>query len=134
MTPEQYALERTLVDRATARWRQIAGKRNWLSAEEAKHPELTACDNAMRGRVEQYEVLRDIPARVLAYLSGDGRTVTTWAGDWLGVVIRVGSREWRPSLHSDKRRYYRVRIGAQHYIGHGAGPGTCISLRAVQST
>ena len=131
MTEEQYLAERAIIDRAEAYRQRIAPKRNWISAEEAAHPDYAACDNAMRGRVEQYEVLRDLPDRIVAYVGRDGRTITVWTGDMLGTAEPL-SKTWRPSRDSGLRRYYRVRIGTRRYVGQSEGAGMSIRLRVVK--
>ncbi len=132
MTQEQYFAERAIVDRAEAYRRRIAPNRNWISAEEAAHPDYSACDNAMRGRVEQYEVLRDLPDRLVAYVGQDDRTVTVWTGDVIGTA-EPQPATWRPRWDSARRRYYRVRIGTRRYVGQSEGAGSYIRLRAVKT-
>lgn len=83
-----YAIERAICDKAEAYARATMlrdGKQtNYLTAEEAKHPDYAACDNAMRGRVELFELHRDKPAAFSAYVVGG--KVTTWMGDVVGEI------------------------------------------------
>lgn len=57
-TETDYRRERAICDKASAYWVANAGyaKNGWssLSAEKAAHPDYAACDNEMRGRVEQW--------------------------------------------------------------------------------
>ncbi len=131
MTEEQYLAERAIIDRAEAYRQRVAPKRNWISAGEAAHPDYAACDNAMRGRVEQYEILRDMPDRIVAYVGQDDRTITVWAGGVLGTAEPL-FKTWRPSWDSELRRYYRACIGTRRYIGQSEGAGSYIRLHVVE--
>jgi len=70
--PETYRKEKAICDAAAEYARQVMvtrGKRcNYLTAEEAAAPVYAACTNEMRGRVEQYEILRDLPETIVAYI------------------------------------------------------------------
>ena len=101
-TESEYLRERAICDKANAYWQANAthGRSgSSMSAELAAHPDYAACDNAMRGRVEQFEILRDMPEKFTAYLAntghdsaGDNLPVTVWTGDALGTawVYTVG--------------------------------------------
>lgn len=123
MIDEQtYRTERAICDKAAryARRTMKRNKGNFLTAEQAAHPDYAACDNAMRGRVEQFEIFRDKPARLVAYLSSDVRRVTVWTGDELGAV-RMGA-PYRSNM-GDKRYPFRVNIAGAEYAGIGYGGG-----------
>lgn len=142
LTKERYAIERAIVDKAEAyRQRVTGGKRNYLTAEETAHPDYSACNNEMRGRVEQYEILTDPPEKFVAYIGegnkngmgcdrivGQSYPVTTWAGTKLGIATkgaswRVYSR-WGTHMHQ-----FYARITGREYTGRGFGPGMSIVLR-----
>jgi hypothetical protein len=123
-TETDYQCERALVD-ADNEWMQQFRKPNgWIvisKEEQATRPaNLASVDNDMRGRVDQFELLRDKPARFSAYLAhdcGDGvgsrLPVTVWTGLEIGsaVVRSIGSRR---GLSSTRQRYGRaVRSGAR---------------------
>ena len=146
LSPEQYAIERAICDKAQAFWNVNAtfSKNGWssLSAELAQHPDYAACDNAMRGRVEQYEILRDLPEQLTAYVSSEQtreqrdatnyiacrRYVTTWTGDILGECY-LGSG-WPVRSFIGPRMYQATAwIGGREYTGRTFGPGMCINLR-----
>lgn len=89
-----YRAERALCDAAAAYAARIMReggdkrRRNYMTKEEAAAPVYAACNNDMRGRVEQFELLRDMPARFSAYLGNgsagpivhDGRDVRRRSG------------------------------------------------------
>lgn len=134
LTSEQYAVEKAICDKATAFWKANAtynrGMSSSLSAGLAAHPDYAACDNAMRGRVEQYELLRDLPEAFLAYLSEvDGRLrVTVWTGLPLGYATRGPS--WRvDSAYGTHMSQYHAVINGREYTGRGFGQGMSIRLR-----
>ena len=132
LTPEQYLIEREVCARADAYWKAHAtyGRGGWssMSAELAAHPDYAACDNAMRGRVEQYEILTAPPAKLSAYVSSDGVTLTTWAGDVLGqVYLGCG---WRVHSHIGSRMYQAFAwIDGREYTGRTYGKGMLVNLR-----
>lgn len=143
-TPEQYATERAIVDAAQAYAESIMcdanGKRvrNYLSKEEAAAPVYAACDNAMRGRVEHFEIMRDLPDSFVAYVSSDssdaiGGTVQigVWTGNPLGrgTVCTIGKRR---SQYGERQRYGRATIGGKEYRWQGQGRGMYCTLRAVK--
>jgi hypothetical protein len=129
-----YERERAICDKAQAYARATMATRGpkccYITAEEALHPDYAACDNAMRGRVEQYEVLRDMPDRFCAY-AGAGR-VQTGAGDDLGALHWTSSR--RIGGYVSSRYYYgRAIIGGVHYSAQGHGKGMYLILRKLKN-
>jgi len=81
----EYLAERAICDTAAAYAEStMAGRRNYLTAEEAAAPVYAACSNEMRGRVEQYEILNNPPESLVAYIGADGVSVTVWTGLKLG--------------------------------------------------
>lgn len=131
LTKEQYAIERAICDKAEAYMTANAthGKHmSSLSAELAKHPDYAACDNDMRGRVEQYEILTEMPHTIVAYVGSDNKTVTVWTGLHIGT-LRETSR-WRVNSYiGTHMRQYHARIGRNVYTGRGFGEGMAIVLR-----
>jgi hypothetical protein len=111
-------------------------------------PALThcACGNAFpvhpvgycggSGYAAQREELRDRSKPFFAYLSGDGRHVTSWTG---GELMRV-TQSWpceltRASNWHDARSYRCVRAVDCHWgrwYGRGSA-GVCIKMRAAKS-
>lgn len=132
-----HARERAICDRAAAYAESImceggdTRRRNYLTADEAAAPEYAACDNEMRGRVEQYEILRDLPERIFAYLGepvGGDFPVTVWTGRPIGKA-RAGT-SWRVwSGYGTRMTQFYARIGGREYTGRGHGSGMCIALR-----
>lgn len=143
-TPAQYRRERALCD-ADRQWSKAAmaenGPRaNFITAEQSKRKpkRLQQVDNAMRGRVEQFELLRDLPDSFCAYLEngkpdgiGARLAVTCWPGDALGhaVVYTVAKRgnQW-----GERQRYGRATIGGKIYRWQGQGAGMYATFRAVK--
>lgn len=134
-----YDLERAICDKAEAYRRAVCtmanGKsRNWLSGEEAAHPDYATCDNAMRGRVEQYELARDKPAKLFAYVHAEKDStwkITTWAGDVLSTDLAVGRsyRNPRRSYTSNTLTPIRVKtIWGDWYHGKALGAGVYVKL------
>lgn len=82
-----YAAERAICDKAAAYAEQFRQRNGWIviPADAAKHPDYAACDNAMRGRIELYELHRDKPERFSAYVVDNGE-IATWPGDVIGKV------------------------------------------------
>lgn len=135
---EQYERERKLVSAAAdyAEFIMREGgakrKRNYLTKEESANPIYAAVDNAMRGRVEQFETLSNVPYRIFAYLGKNGK-VTTWQGDILGT-FRVVSHWLMPNSAYTSRMYaVNATIGGKHFTGRGLGEGMCIALKVRKS-
>lgn len=133
-TETDYRRERAICDKAMQYAERFKQKNGWIviPAEDAKHPDYAACDNAMRGRVEQFELLRDLPDRFSAYLSSDCSKVTTWAGDTLGQAWILSSRPAGGSVYSCRYYYGRARIGGKLYSWQGYGDGMLCRLRAIK--
>lgn len=132
-----YALERAICDKAQAYARATMAARgprcNFLTAEEAAHPDYAACDNAMRGRVEQYELLTNLPERFGAYVSSDGKNVTTWTGDILGSCY-LGAG-WKHRGFTAPRQYQATAwINGREFTGRTFGSGMFIGLRETAAS
>lgn len=138
ITPEQYAIERAICDKAEAYAEAIMTeggtkrRRNYLTAEEAAHPDYAACNNDMRGRVEQYELLRDRPDKFTAYISSCETMATVWTGLPLGRATVTAS--WKPGRSRDVMKQFVVWMGGNRYIGRGFGSGMYINLRKANKT
>jgi hypothetical protein len=103
-------------------------KRNYLTEDEAAHPDYAACDNDMRGRVEFYELMRDKPEQFFAYVSSDGKNITTWTGLFLGTVS-LGAG-WHVNSYISNRMYQvTARVFGRTYTGRTMGAGMCANLR-----
>jgi hypothetical protein len=150
--PEAYRETRARVD-AWARWaEQFKGRNGWtvIHAEAAAAAPVKVT-NEERSAVEVYEVTRDKPERLTAYvqivdLAGQpsGHTdrnvtrgcyvqVTTWTGDILGSGRVTSLESWRSNM-GDWRFSVRVQIAGAAYVGTAAnGSGGCINLRKARS-
>ena len=134
ISAEIYASERDICDKAQAYAERVmtsgSKRRNFLTKEEAAHPEYVACDNAMRSRVEQYELLTTRPGRFSAYV-GKGGTITTFTGDVLGTATPTSTWKTPRSFVSQTMTQYRVTMAGRAYTGRCGGEGLHIALRAV---
>lgn len=137
----RYEEIRAIVDKADAYWQSVTGgKRNYLTAEEAAHPDYAACNNEMRGDVEQFELLNNPPERFVAYVGeplreGDANSflLTTWPGQPIGT-IHVTSK-WRVHSHWGSHMYaFHAHMGGREYFGRGFGQGMCVSLRETAAS
>lgn len=148
LSPDEYKSARAVVDKADAYWQQVTGgKRNWISREEAEHPDYAAASNDLRGRVEQYEILTNPPERLVAYigtLTHEERnrtnvaslrryTVIVWTGEQIGTATQ--GAKWRVNswIGSHMAQYYAT-IAGREYTGRGLGEGMCISLRETAAS
>lgn len=131
---KDYQRERAICDKANAYWQANASfSRNGASSvsrELTQHPDYAACDNAMRGRVEKFELLRDMPERFTAYLSSDMRRITVWTGDELGPVHIFN--EWTSNF-GDKRQAGTATIGNAQYSVLAFGAGMYCHLRKLKA-
>lgn len=140
LTPELYAAECAIRARADA-WFEAHARTEpdgWrsLSAEDAAHPDYAACNNDMRGRLEQFEILTNPPENIAAYLAKtqDGTLrVCTWTGHALGTARAVST--WRvQSAYGSTMSQYVARIAGREYTGRGFGEGMFIRLRETAAS
>lgn len=138
LSREEYEAARAICDKAQAYWKANAtySRGGWssLSKELSAHPDYAACTNAMRGHVEQFELLTNPPEKFSAYIGSDGRTLTVWTGTVIGDAQAgrswpTGSRFCGTSLVS-----YECTMAGRHYHGRSQGPGMCINLRETAAS
>lgn len=142
-TKTQYRRERQLVA-ADHEWsrrvmRENGLRANFITAEQnARKPKrLKTVDNNMRGRVEQFEILRDLPDRFTAYMGcgSDHAGAIVEIGVWTGNVLgrgQIRSIGPRKGWTGERQRYGRVRIGGRLYAFQGPGAGMYCRLRAIK--
>lgn len=140
-TQADYENERAICDKANAYWQANATHGKFgssMSAELCAHPDYAACDNAMRGRIEAFELLRDLPDRFCAYLesnkpdgAGARLNVTCWPGNVLGQAC-IHTVAKRGNGHGERQRYGRARIGGKLYSYRGQGSGMYAYFRAIK--
>jgi hypothetical protein len=134
ITQTQYEVERAICDKAQAYWKANATftKDGWSSMgkELCARPDYAVCDNAMRGRVEQFELHRDRPDRFTAYISSDGNFATVWTGDKIGQVIFESKTE-RKSQDGAVYAYVIKSNWGKTYRGYGMR-GLCINLKLAK--
>lgn len=133
-----YERERALVDAADTVFRRRAPdvwrKGGTIPESVTSSPERQAVDNAMRGRVEQFDILTNPPAALVVYV-GDRvegnpsrRWLTTWTGDRVGTCY-LGSG-WRVNSFVGDRMYQaHARIAGRDYTGRTFGDGMSVVLR-----
>ena len=143
-----YETERAICDKAQAYADAImrGRKGNYLTAEEAAQPDYAACDNAMRGRVEQYELIHRTPEKFVAYLGegkrngmgcdrlvGQSYPVTTWTGDQIGNAT-IGS-SWRVNSYVGTHMHQiYARVAGREFTGRGFGVGMAVVLRETAAS
>jgi hypothetical protein len=148
LTPETYAIERAAVDKADETMRRmapdVANRGGYLPVEISRHPDYAAVDNAMRGRVNQYELLNDTPESFVAYVGklhartdsayGLGsRDLTTWTGDVIGTVT-LGAG-WRVQSYIGSRMFQAyARVNGREFTGRTFGEGMLVSLRETAAS
>lgn len=152
LSAAQYEIERAICDKAQAYAESIMSNggakrtRNYMTAEEAKHPDYAACNNDMRGRVDQFEILRDLPQKLTAYIGsrepngmgcdreiGRSFPVTVWTGLQIGnctLVEHKGSSRFK----FDRTYQCYATIGGREYTGRTAGVGMYVNLTETASS
>lgn len=131
-----YEHERAICDRATAVLESLwvdHAKGGAIPAVVTSHPDWKACDNEMRGRVEQFELLNDPPECFVAYIDKD-HAATTWTG--LKLSTRgVCTGMWRVnSWMGSHMAQYRFIIAGREYTGRGFGEGMYIRLKETAAS
>lgn len=142
-TEKDYKRERKLVT-ADMEWSRNAMRENglhanYITAEQlARKPKrLQVVDNDMRGRVDQFEILRNLPDHFTAYMGcgpdhvGAMVDIGVWAGNPLGrgQIRTIGPRK---GWSGDRQHYGRVTIGGKLYSFQGPGAGMYCHLRAIK--
>ena len=145
ISPEQYAIERAICDKAENFAEQFRNHNGWIviPSDAAKHPDYAACDNDMRARVEEFEFFRDMPERYGAYIATDTETrrcpgegewikLTLWTGVQIGKGMIVSS--WCQGATRMFSGWVRARNPVtgewREYAWRGQGVGMYASLRA----
>jgi hypothetical protein len=84
--------------------------------------------NEQTGKVEQYRLREEKPDAFGAYLSSDGKAVTTWTGDVLGFVMGSVVRD------RSRRENYRFsfRMNGRDYYAQGSGCGMYCGCKAYK--
>jgi hypothetical protein len=143
LSPERYAIERAICDKAhetmRANWPGYA-RGGAIPDAVTSHPDWQACDNEMRGRVEQYELLTAPPETIFAYMGEpDARAcnyesaqpwpVTAWTGHRLGTAFARAKWKTPGSFVSSHMYQFSARIAGRDYTGRGPGAGMYVRLR-----
>lgn len=151
LNADQYKVERAICDKAAAYAESVMceggskRKRNYLTKEEALHPDYAACDNDMRGRVDQYEILTELPERVAAYVGNrepNGMGVDRMAGRsyplqvWTGLQIgncTLVERKGRNRFGEKSYQCYAT-IQGREYVGQSGGVGMWANLKETAAS
>ncbi|MFE2999324.1 hypothetical protein ACFXG4_30485 [Nocardia sp. NPDC059246] len=95
---------------------------DWVTVVPVPLPQDQA--EAIRTRAD-LDSLTHGPGRVAAYVSSDGRTLTTWSGGELARVI-----DHRRGRRSD---WWKFERGCHTFYGFNAGPGSSVMVRAYST-
>lgn len=149
ITAEEYATLRAICDKADAcaKFLMAGRKGNFITAEEAKHPDYAACNNEMRGKVEQYDLLHATPETIYAYVGTPNRNgmgldrtygqtypVQVWTGLPIGYATKGKSWRIHGSAWGTHMSMFYARINGREYQGRGFGEGICITLRETAAS
>lgn len=151
LSAEQYAIERAICDKAAAYAESVMceggtkRKRNYLTKEEATHVDYAACDNDMRGRVNQYEILIELPEKIYAYvgnrepngmgvdrIAGRSYPLQVWTGLQIGNCTLV-ERKGRNRFGEKSYQCYAI-IKGREYTGRSGGVGMWASLKETAAS
>jgi hypothetical protein len=107
-----------------------------VSEEEKMTTTAAACTyacNASTSAQEVAEFKTREAAPYTAYLSSDGKRITTWTGETLGAIISTGtpikSRGWDTNTHTP----FRARcIDGRVYFGRHNGGGVYLRMRPLK--
>lgn len=85
--------------------------------------------NDETGKVEQYRLREERPDKFSAYLSSDGKRVTTWTGDTLGYVMGIPRRS-----SDDRVTLFSFRMNGRDYHCRGSGYGMVCGCKAYKGS
>lgn len=83
--------------------------------------------NAETSKVEQYRLWQEKPESFGAYLSGDGKAVTTWTGDILGYLMGAPNRS-----RCGRFVTFAFRMNGRDYYARGSGRGMYCGCKAYK--
>lgn len=138
-----YQRERALLDSYNEWARQFLQPNGWtvIPAGTVAPGELATVDNAMRSRVERFQLFSDAPDSFVAYIGkpqGDGMgqtwTVTTWTGDVICHATRGAVWRTPHSYVSSTMAQFYCLLGGREYTGRGAGEGMSIHFRETAAS
>jgi hypothetical protein len=147
-SPADYRREKRLLDQYEAWAAQFTRPNGWTVIPAKARPKGKAAlvDNAMRSRVQRFEIFTQSPDCLTAYI-GDGRLdgmgidricgqsfpVTVWTGEPIGYATR--GRQWRvnSAYGSNMAQFYAV-INGREYSGRSFGAGSYINLKETAAS
>lgn len=125
ITAEQFAELEPKVSANQARIRELPN--GMPSAEFRAALPFPDIGNKETGQVEQFRLHRDKPDSFGAYLSGDGKRVTTWTGDTLGFLIGAPNR-----ARNGRFVTFTFRMNGRDYHARGSGRGMYCGCKAYK--
>jgi hypothetical protein len=104
-------------------------KRNSYHPDELP-PEINPPTNEERSRCEclEFESAAADPRPYFAYLSSDGKRVTTFTGDTLATLVHVG-KTWRGPSGNKWTAFRAAGIDGRIWHGRHNGPGMYLRMR-----
>lgn len=112
--------------------------RAWLGKANSYHrselPDyLNPPSNMLLSHAERVSFVLEAPAKYHAYLSSDGKRITTWTGETLAEVTRITRYRVTNSPYTNERGTFRAEaIDGRTYTGRHNGPGMHCTM-AVKS-
>jgi hypothetical protein len=144
-TQTEYETAQRALDAYAAFSKPYVQKNGWTAIPaDAPRPvfegaELTSGRvNAFSTTVELFELNRDKPEKVFAYISASESgawRATTWTGETISEDLRAGRtyRNPRLSYTSNTITPVQVKICGQWYSGRAMGPGIYVKLRRMKN-
>ena len=143
-------LKKTICDKAVAILKELApdtyNKGGAIPKVVIDHPDYKACNNTIRGEVEQYELLNNPPEELIAYIGtgnkngmgcdrimGQTYPITVWTGLPIGYATKSSS--WRvDSYISSHMHQFYAQIAGREYTGRSFGEGMYIRLKETAAS
>lgn len=120
LSPAEFA---TLAPKVDANQKAMRENHN-LQRADYPFPDI---GNEETGKVEQYRLREEKPDGFGAYLSGDGKAVTTWTGDVLGYLFGAPNRS-----RCGRFVTFAFRMNGRDYYARGSGRGMYCGCKAYK--
>lgn len=150
ISQSEYKTKKAICDKAAAILKKLApdtyNKEGVVPTCVIDHPDYKACNNTIRGEVEQYELLHNPPEKLIAYIGtgnkngmgcdriiGQTYPITVWTGLPIGNAT-IGS-SWRVNSYMGTHMHqFYARIAGREYTGRSFGEGMCIILKETAAS
>lgn len=123
LSPAEFATLAPKVDANQKAMRELPNPRN-PETHPLPFPDI---GNTETGKVEQYRLYEEKPDGFGAYLSGDGKAVTTWTGDILGYLFGPPNRS-----RCGRFVTFAFRMNGRDYHARGSGRGMYCGCKAYK--